>query len=243
MIDVLILCYHAVSPTWRTSLAVTPTGFERQLHYLLRRGWEPTTFTEAVLRPSAPRTLAITFDDAFQSVATYAAPALAEVGARATVFVPTAFPADPSRLSWPGIDHWADSAQSSELDAMSWSALGALAESGWEIGSHTRTHPHLTQLDTRQLDEELTGSREDCARAVGCRCESIAYPYGDVDERVAEAARRAGYSAGAALSRRLLRIGPYREPRVGIYNRDAAWRFRLKAARSVRALRSIPLQR
>ena len=29
---------------------------------------------------------------------------------------------------------------------MSWDQLGGLAEAGWEIGSHTRTHPHLTQV-------------------------------------------------------------------------------------------------
>ena len=38
---------------------------------------------------------------------------------------------------------------------------------------------------------------------IGQPCRSIAYPYGDVDERVIEAARAAGYELGASLPERL----------------------------------------
>ena len=34
---------------------------------------------------------------------------------------------------------------------MSWAELRTLADAGWEIGSHTVTHPHLTQLDDATL--------------------------------------------------------------------------------------------
>jgi peptidoglycan/xylan/chitin deacetylase (PgdA/CDA1 family) len=238
MTDVLVLCYHAISPTWDAELSVTPDEFEYQVDYLLGRGWHATTFADAVLNAPARRTLAITFDDAFASVKTFAAPVLGRLGAPATVFAPAAFPSSGRNLDWPGIDHWELTPHATELIPMSWADLGELAELGWEIGSHTLTHPRLTQLDEAELEHELADSREECTRRLGRRCESIAYPYGDVDARVASAARRLGYSAGAALSSRLARLGPFRHPRVGVYHGDDRGRFRLKAARPMRELRA-----
>ena len=111
--------------------------------------------------------------------------------------------------------------------------LRELAAFGWEIGSHTRNHPRLTKLDGAELELELAGSREDLNSRLDAECRTIAYPYGDVDVRVAEAARLAGYVAGAALSSRLAPLGPLRSPRVGIYRNDRQWRFRLKTAGAI----------
>src|SRR5690348_8552028 len=77
---ILVLCYHAVSEEWDAALSVTPDAFRRQLTRLLACGWRATTFTDAVLDPPAAKTLAVTFDDAFDSVRTKASPILAELG-------------------------------------------------------------------------------------------------------------------------------------------------------------------
>jgi peptidoglycan/xylan/chitin deacetylase (PgdA/CDA1 family) len=238
MSEVLVLCYHAISPTWEADLSVTPDEFEHQVEHLLARGWHAVTFADAVLSPPSGRTLAITFDDAFASVKTYAAPVLARVGAPATIFAPTAFPSTGDLLNWPGIDHWQDTAHASELTPLTWDDLGELAQIGWEIGSHTRTHPRLTTLDDAAVHRELAESRDECTRHLGQVCQTIAYPFGDVDERIAEAASQTGYRAGAAMSSSLAQLGRYRHPRVGIYHRDVQWRFRLKAARSTRTVRA-----
>src|SRR5512132_3022800 len=132
MPDVLVLCYHAVSDRWGAALSVTPTALRRQLAHLVARGWVGATFTEAVTSPPAARTLAVTFDDGFDSVRTHAAPILDELGLPATVFVPTNWPGRSMR--WPGIEQWADSPFAHELQAMSWDQLRALSARGWEIG-------------------------------------------------------------------------------------------------------------
>jgi peptidoglycan/xylan/chitin deacetylase (PgdA/CDA1 family) len=235
--DVLVLCYHAVSPSWEATLSVTPDDLERQVGFLLSRGWRATTFSEAALNPTGPRMLAITFDDAFASVYRYAVPILASLGVPGTVFAPTAY-IRTGTLGWAGIERWQNSPSVVELKAMSWDDLGGLAELGWEIGSHTQTHPHLTQLDSESLALELEGSRQDFADQLGRPSEAIAYPYGDVDARVAQRVASAGYRAGAALSSQLKRLGPYRHPRVGIYHEDAWWRFRLKTTRPLREVRA-----
>jgi peptidoglycan/xylan/chitin deacetylase (PgdA/CDA1 family) len=226
-----------VSPSWDATLSVTPEDLERQVGFLLSHGWRATTFSEAALNPTAPKTLAITFDDAFASVHRYALPILAAFGIPGTVFAPTAH-VDGGTLCWDGIEQWKNSAWDLELEAMSWDDLGGLAERGWEIGSHTRTHPRLTQLDADSLTLELAGSREDLADRLGSPSQSIAYPYGDVDARVAERAASLGYAAGAALSSLLAPLGPHRHPRIGVYHEDSWWRFRLKMASQMRELRA-----
>jgi len=236
--EVLVLCYHAISPTWAAPLALGPELFERQMTMLVRRGWQPTTFRNAVKDPPARKTLAVTFDDAFASVYEHAYPILSSLGMPATVFAPTSFMSERRPLQWNGIDHWLQTDAAPELAAMSWEDLGRLQEAGWEVGSHTRTHPRLTNLDDNAVRDELAESRHEIATRLSAPCETVAYPYGDVDERVADAAESAGYVAGAALVSSLRARGLQQWPRVGIYNGDQMWRFRLKLSRSTRRLRA-----
>jgi peptidoglycan/xylan/chitin deacetylase (PgdA/CDA1 family) len=243
MAEVLVLCYHALSPSWEAPLSLSPDLFERQVSLLVRRGWRGTTFRDAVQDPPADKTLAVTFDDAFASVYEHAFPILSSLGVPATVFAPTSFMSERQPLRWNGIDHWLQTQSASELRGMSWEDLGHLQEAGWEVGSHTRTHPRLTSLDDKQMRDELAESRHEIAANLSAPCETVAYPYGDVDERVAHAAQSAGYLAGAALASALRARGPQRWPRVGIYNGDQMWRFRLKISRGTRRLRASRLWR
>jgi peptidoglycan/xylan/chitin deacetylase (PgdA/CDA1 family) len=239
--DVIVLCYHAVSPTWTAPLSVTPDALEHQLRTMLGRGWHPATFADAVLDDHSGKTFAVTFDDAFASVLTLAHPILSSLGVPATMFAPTAFMDERQLLRWQGIDHWRDTPAAPELRSLCWEDLRRLAADGWEIGSHTRTHSRLPRVDDEALNEELARSRDEIASHLGVACRTVAYPYGDADERVANCARAVGYSAGATLSRRLTALGPHRWPRIGVYHADRSWRFRLKANRGWRRLRATPL--
>lgn len=232
----LVLCYHAVSPTWTSELSVTPDALERQIDRLLRRGWRATTFSDAVQGPRDRRALAVTFDDAFATVRTHAAPVLRRFGIRATVFVPTSFLDGAGTLSWHGIDGWQRTPHSVELRAMTWEQLGELADYGWEIGSHTHSHPRLTQLTDAAVRQELAVSRERLTQQLGRPCDSLAYPYGDVDDRVEELARRTGYRSAAALPGSFSHLNLHRYARMGVYHNDGAVRFRLKVARGTRWL-------
>jgi peptidoglycan/xylan/chitin deacetylase (PgdA/CDA1 family) len=238
--DFLVLCYHAVSERWPADLSSTPGNFEAQLELLAARGYRGVTFTEGVLRPPEGKAVAVTFDDAYRSVHTLGEPILTRLGWPATVFAPTDFVGGERPMSWPGIDHWAGGEFETELVPMSWEELGGLAARGWEIGSHTCSHPHLTQLGDAELDLELERSRTVCEDHLGCRCDSIAYPYGDHDVRVAAAARRAGYRAAGTLPGRMNAKDPLRWPRVGIYYGDDLRRFRAKVSPLVRGLRASP---
>jgi peptidoglycan/xylan/chitin deacetylase (PgdA/CDA1 family) len=232
MPDVLVLCYHAVSDDWPSPLAVSPDQLERQLGLLIRRGYRGETFERAVTAASASRTLAVTFDDGYRSVFSHARPILDRLGLPGTVFVPTDLVGRDAPLSWPGIDHWIGGPHEDELLGMSWDELAALRASGWEIGSHTCSHPRLSRLDDAELRRELQASRRVCEARLGA-CHSLALPYGDGDARLLPAAAAAGYAAVAGLPSG--RAASFGWPRVGVYPADGPGRFRVKIARPVRA--------
>jgi peptidoglycan/xylan/chitin deacetylase (PgdA/CDA1 family) len=237
MPDVLVLCYHALSADWPAALSTTPERFREQLELLLARGYRPATFAQTLATPAAERTFAVTFDDAYRSVLERARPIMDELGVPGTVFVPTDWPDREEPMRWPGIDQWFGGPHEEELLCLRWDELRALAGAGWEVGSHTCSHPHLTGLDDAALERELAASRELCSEKGGAPCRSIAYPYGDVDARVVEAARSAGYELGASLPKRLASRDPLDWPRVGVYNADDLRRFKLKVSPLVRRIR------
>lgn len=212
---------------------MTPERLREQVGSFLRQGFQPLTLSEGVRDPRR-KAIAVTFDDAYRSVPQLALPVLSELGVVGTVFVPTADVGEGRRRSWPGIEEWAGSRWEEELTGASWTELEPLITSGWEIGSHTRTHPHLTTLDDESLRGELQGSREDCARETGTPCISLAYPYGEADSRVAAAARAAGYEVAATLAERI--PAPVKGipdsmlwPRLGVHQQDGSARLRLKS--------------
>jgi peptidoglycan/xylan/chitin deacetylase (PgdA/CDA1 family) len=232
--DTLVLCYHGVSDRWPA--AVTPGSLGAQVRYVLARGYRPVTFGEAMRAPG-DKTLSVTFDDAYRSVGDRALPVLAALGIPATVFVPTDY-VGLARAAWPGTDIWLDTPYADELDVMSWPELEMLRASGWEIGSHTCSHPRLGELEDAPLSHELCASRASIERALGCPCTSLAYPFGDYDDRVVQAAAQAGYRAACTLPVRLRGASVLAWPRIGIYRHDGRAAFRAKVSPVIRGLRA-----
>jgi peptidoglycan/xylan/chitin deacetylase (PgdA/CDA1 family) len=235
---VIVLCYHAVSARWPSELAVSPARLRAQLAMLVRRGYRGATFSQALASPRPGRSLVVTFDDGYRSVLTDAHPILSELGLPATVFVPTDHAGSTAPMSWPGIEQWADGPYASELRCLDWDELRRLAAAGWEIGSHTRSHPRLPELAPSGATAELEGSRAAIEAELQAPCHSLAYPYGATNEDVVARAGAAGYRYAALLGAWPGEERPLAWPRMGVYRADASWRFRLKLSPRVRRLQA-----
>jgi peptidoglycan/xylan/chitin deacetylase (PgdA/CDA1 family) len=72
----------------------------------------------------------------------------------------------------------------------------ALANEAFEIGFHTLRHYRLTSLVGDELSSALREGLERLEGTLGNRPALIAYPHGKADERVAAAAREAGFRCG-----------------------------------------------
>jgi peptidoglycan/xylan/chitin deacetylase (PgdA/CDA1 family) len=69
-----------------------------------------------------------------------------------------------------------------------------LAESGFEIGFHSRDHDPLPTLDDDEVEAAVTVGRAALAEAAGKPVDSFAYPHGLPDTRGVSALRAAGYA-------------------------------------------------
>lgn len=248
--DLLILCYHGISESWPTEFAVSPRRLERQLSFLLGRGYRPMTLSAAVAARPSGKTVVVTFDDAYRSVLSEGYAVLARLEAPATVFVPTGFATAREPMAWGEMGRWSGTSFGAELSCLSWEELRRLQGAGWEVASHTRSHRDLTSLGDAELVAELAGSREDCERELQRACLSLAYPFSSYDSRVKDCARAAGYAAAVildsklAVPRRSMLFSPACRPdplellRAGIYRRDGWPRFLAKTSWIARRARA-----
>jgi peptidoglycan/xylan/chitin deacetylase (PgdA/CDA1 family) len=129
--------------------------------------------------------VSFTFDDGYNSALTQAAPTLAKYGYTGTSYVIT---------GCVGMTKAPNTCQAdNDKSYMNWDQISQLKNSyGWEIGSHTVTHPYLATSDPydqplpipfSQVTQELTQSKSDLA-AHGIDAKSIATPYGDYNPTV-----------------------------------------------------------
>jgi peptidoglycan/xylan/chitin deacetylase (PgdA/CDA1 family) len=224
--DLVILCYHAVSDTWPGVGAVATKVLDRQVRHLLGRGYRPLTLSAALAANPRERRLVVTFDDAFRSVLERGLPVLERLGVPATLFVPTDFASEVAPMTWSTLGQWIGSEHEGELRCMSWEEVRRLAALGWEIGSHTCSHPKLTAIGDAEAVAELTRSKQVCEAEVDRACESLAYPFGLHNPAVVERAASTGYRAAVTLGEHLLearrREHPLELSREGVY-RSTRW--------------------
>jgi peptidoglycan/xylan/chitin deacetylase (PgdA/CDA1 family) len=181
-----ILIYHSIRPYVPTDSKgsrrwiATPQALEAELSWLRDKGYASVSFDELEAHvsrgaPLPPRPVIISFDDDWQSQYTNAVPLLHKYGFRATFYVWVRAVGRPHHMSWDEIR---------ELDA-----------DGMEIGCHTLTHLFLTRLrDDGQLRREIVAAKNLIEAHIGHPVTSLAYPFGQYDERVVQAAREAGFT-------------------------------------------------
>lgn len=236
--EAAFLGYHSVTEDGPPYLSLTPRTFEAQLDVLTRLGIHSGGRAE-LQRLAAGERLGgrhafLTFDDGFADTVTAALPRMAERGLTGMAFVLPGHLADGSPLAWPEVA--GEAARRPELmRSIDWPMAEQLAEAGWEIGSHSMTHARLTECSEEARAEELLESRRLLAERFG-HCDTLAYPFGAWDGRVAEAAAAAGYSFAFSLPfGRQARGTQMAIPRVTIDDRDTPLRFRAKLSRAGRA--------
>jgi peptidoglycan/xylan/chitin deacetylase (PgdA/CDA1 family) len=181
-VQLAILMYHSLDETG-SPISIAPRIFARHLDRLHGTGYTVLPLGEALTTRASGPIAALTFDDGYASVHEVAAPMLARVGWRATLFAVSGYIGSDNQ--WPGQAGFVPPAP-----LLTWSQLQALSGAGWEIGGHTRTHPDLTQLSTDQIETEVVGGKRDLEDRLGQAVDLFAYPSGRHDQRVRSVVRR-----------------------------------------------------
>jgi len=75
-----------------------------------------------------------------------------------------------------------------------------LADNGFEIGSHTLSHPFLTSLNEGEIAEELKNSQEILQKEYDVTVTSLAFSYGDYDKGILNMAKKYYLTARAVYN-------------------------------------------
>jgi len=186
MADTVVLMYHALyGPTFpkervpkeARSYAVAESAFRAQLGALKERHARvrsPADFPEG-LPNEEELGIVITFDDGYASDVLIAKDMLQEHGFGALFFVTSDFLGTPGMLS--------------EGD------LKGLADAGFAVGAHGRTHRFFSTLGHDELREELTVSKKRLEDVTGRAVKHLALPGGRFHGDLVTLAEEAGYRA------------------------------------------------
>jgi peptidoglycan/xylan/chitin deacetylase (PgdA/CDA1 family) len=202
-----ILMYHRVATNPRglpkPSFNVSPRQFRRQLIGLRKRGytfWPLRKVLDHHARGAGvpPRTVVVTFDDGFETVATRAWPVLRELDVPATVFVSTAYL--DSQQPYP-FDTWGrqhhDRVAPESYRPMTSEQCRRLGEDRLiELGAHTHTHQDFRGR-SEAFRTDLEQSVDVMRSQFGLDDVTFAFPYGSTRQGFAggeltAAARQSG---------------------------------------------------
>lgn len=185
-----ILTYHKVALRREMGInVVSPQRFRQHISFLYEEGFRSITFRDLLYEPELPpKTVILTFDDAYESIYQDAFPILQEFGFRGVVFVISGFIG-----CW---NRWDINLGGIHFRHMTEEQLREIERAGWEIGSHGATHRALTKLNGTQLEQEVQTSRCTLEKISSKPLVSIAYPFGMHNPQVCRAAKEAGFRFG-----------------------------------------------
>lgn len=193
------LIYHHVGEDTPPSTSVTPERFREHLDYLEDNDFNVWALPRLIETARAggeipPRTVAITFDDAYSSVYDEAFPLLAERDWPFTVFVPTE--------AIGGHDIYSD-----------WDELREMEDAGATIANHSVNHPHMARarLDEdeddwlERMEAEIVEAQAMLEQQLDDPARVFAWPYGESSPPVRELLRDHGF---AGVGQQSGAIGP-----------------------------------
>lgn len=183
-----ILIYHRVLPKASNHYDYTPELLEEHLRFFKENGYTPITALDLLEMLEQPeqlpqRPVVLTFDDGHKSHYTEVFPLLKKYGYQATFFVYTNVIAEKSEKQ------------------LTWDDLRVMRQSGMDIESHTKSHPHLTQIlkdesqqaYLKRLSLELQDSKLILEKHLQQKVDLLAYPYGWYNKTIETLAVQAGY--------------------------------------------------
>lgn len=173
-----ILVYHALGPVPAGApfpdLYVSDADFDAEMAWLHQNGYEAVTLDEMMNAwyhggTLPPKPIVITFDNGYPEQVTFAPRVMARYG-------------------WPGV---LNEITENHLYPRQ---IRPIIKMGWEVDSHSLTHPNLTQLDSAELTAQVAGSRTYLQKTFHIPVNSFCYPSSKYDAAVIAAVRAAGYT-------------------------------------------------
>ena len=204
-----ILLYHHVSNTTPASTSVSIETFKKHLDYLHDNGFNVlplnkilTTLSQGKELPA--QSVAITFDDAYESILHNALPLLKEKKYPFTVFINT------------------QSIDAGYKNYLTWDELKELQKHNALIANHTHSHLHMTRRAKNETKEawkkrvkkDILIAKQILKEKLNVSNDLFAYPYGEYNKDVEDILKSLGYFGIAQQSGAIgLEFNKYEVPR------------------------------
>lgn len=203
MPNISILMYHQIGefarPSTHRSTYCHIKRFKAQMAYLHSLHYNVLGLEEAVNglfkgKPLLPHhSVVLTFDDGYQDFKEYAFPILQHYGFPATVFLVSSLLGLTAK--------WLSDKGRHAPALMDPATIMELRSNNIAFGSHTATHPMLTQIDRSRQRREIRESKFALENLVNEEIKYFCYPNGDYDDGVVDCTREAGYKAALTCDR------------------------------------------
>jgi peptidoglycan/xylan/chitin deacetylase (PgdA/CDA1 family) len=226
-----VLMYHNIIDKKKANVwdnfCIEPDKFEMQMDLLVKNRYNCLDFEDLdkILKgqkecPEKP--IMITFDDSYIETVNNVVPLLAEKNLKGVFSVVTGYIGKESR--W----EKENSGYLTVTEEQIKKYIGPL----FSFESHTANHVHLTNHSVREVEKELSGSKEILEGITGRKVRAVFYPYGSYNENVKSFAAKAGYMFGIAIasSKRTVIDDLFEMRRVFIKPSDSLYSFKRKIA-------------
>ncbi|MBI3813684.1 MAG: polysaccharide deacetylase family protein, partial [Nitrospinae bacterium] len=204
------LAYHRVSDDRDESVSASIENFSKQISFLIKHfSIIPLARLIESIENKEPLPLnpvVITFDDGYKDVFINAYPVLKKYNLPATVFITTDYIEEKDLPYNPPLPYGERVGACPRsiyrgVRGMSWDDIQEMANNNILIGSHTISHPALSNLSDDEIERELRESKEIIEKHTGKEARLFSYPYGGrgfFDERVKEILKECGYRCGCS---------------------------------------------
>ncbi|MDL0429882.1 polysaccharide deacetylase family protein [Marinobacter sp. TBZ242] len=184
--DLVVLQYHHVSDSTPPSTSTSVSLFEGQLDMISELGIEVVPLESGTRDALAgkldgQKQVAITFDDAYESVYSTAIPELEKRDYPYTIFVNTKAIGSHGYMTWKQLEKVRD-------------------RSGVTIANHSEDHGHLAKRPdesqdnwAQRVESSLDTAQETLANRLGINVPMFAYPYGEFDNALESKIEKRGW--------------------------------------------------
>jgi len=171
---VTILYHHLVSDSPHR-LGISTDYFFKHVQFL-RKHYQIVSLGQAIemlIRNDVKcPTLVLTFDDGYRDNFVTLRAIVEQTGVPVTLFISSTQVTQQAEFA----HDLADGCRG--FLPLTWPQLRQLQASGFEIGSHTRTHFDCGSRDIAQLEDEIVGSKAELENQLGGQIESFSFPFG-----------------------------------------------------------------
>lgn len=180
-LNVPILLYHHIQPyalaqkEGQLNLSVDDKVFETQMAHLASSGYQTISIDELVQalltsQNLPPKSIAITADDGYEDIYTYAFPIIRKYNLKMNLMIPTGLMDNTGYLRWSQLKEMID---------------GGLVF----VYNHTWSHASLAQMPEEKIRFEISTAKKQLEDQLGKTVNIFAYPYGSTTPQVEKVLR------------------------------------------------------